>query len=331
MSRKGLNMNIFVYEYVTGGGCAGQPLPAFLADGELMWRALVADLTAIPGVEVITLRDQRLPPSPLPGAHIFTTRADTFTEDFRRCLDVSDAVLTVAPESGGVLESINRGVLLAGKRLLGSRPEAVHIAASKLATASHLAARGVATIPTYTSPYLMVRENSVVMKPDDGAGCQDTHLFASLEAAEEWTLAHTADGQVFQPYIAGVARSLSLLCCEGHAQLLAVNRQHVIQKDGRLEFHGVSVDDRVDTDGRYADLARRIAEAMPGLWGHVGVDFIETRLGPIVVEVNPRPTVSYAGLSAALGCNLARRLLDLPSFTPPRGCQSAQLEKTHVH
>lgn len=324
-------MRIFVYEHVTGGGCAGAALPAFLADGELMWRAMLDDLTAIPGVEVISLRDDRLAMPAIAGARVIATRASTFADDFRRCLQASDAVWPVAPECGGLLEALSEAVLRAGKRLLGSRPLGVRIAASKTATARHLAARGVAVIPVHASPYLMIEEGPVVMKPDDGAGCQDTRLFPSLEAAEDWTLTHACENLVFQPFVAGPARSLSLLCCDGYAQLLAVNRQHVSLNDGCFDFHGVSVNDLSDRDGRHADLADRVAAAMPDLWGHVGVDFIETPHGPVVVEVNPRLTASYAGLRESLACNPARRLLDLPTFTALPGRQPIRAEAAHVH
>lgn len=324
-------MRIFVYEHVTGGGCAGDALPGYLADGEVMWRAMLADLTAIPGVEVISLRDDRLAMPAFPGAQVIATRADRFADDFRRCLADSDAVWLVAPESGGLLAALSEAVLRAGKRLLSSRPEGVRIAASKTATAAHLAARGIAVIPVHASPYLMVEECAVVMKPDDGVGCQDTRLFPSLEAAEDWTLAHPCENRVFQPFVAGPARSLSLLCRDGYAQLLAVNRQHVSLNAGRFDFHGVSVNDLPDRDGRYADLADRVAAAMPDLWGHVGVDFIETLRGPVVVEVNPRLTASYAGLRESLACNPAQRLLELPIFTALPGRRPIRLESAHVH
>lgn len=331
MSRKGMNMKVFVFEYATGGGCANAALPAFLADGELMWRALLDDLTAIPGVEVITLRDDRLALPTIPGADIVATRAATYTDDFRHCLDAADAVWMVAPESGGILEKLSRETLLAGKRLLSSRPEGIRIGASKMATAHRLALCGVATIPAYASPYLMIEDGPIVMKPDDGAGCQDTRLFANLEEAEAWTLTNSAAGYIFQPFVSGQARSLSVLCCDGRAQLLAVNRQHVSQHQGHMEFQGVSINDQADTEGDYAVLANRIAAAIPDLWGHVGIDFIATRTGPVVVEVNPRLTVSYVGLSAALACNLAQRLLDLPTFSALHAGQALHQEAVNVH
>ena len=325
-------MKVFVYEYVTGGGCAGEPLPAYLADGELMWRALVDDLSAIAGIQVVTLRDARLVRPALPGVRIVATRVGSFVEDFRACLAEADAVWTVAPESGGILEALNRSVLEAGKRLLGSDPEAVRVAASKTDTWRRLAQCGVAGIPTYTSPHLIEEECPVVMKPDDGAGCQDTRLFPSRADAEAWNLAHARAGQVFQRYVPGEALSLSLLCADGQAQLLAVNRQHVHARDGILGFQGVTVNERGDPSGCYADLACRVAAAIPDLWGHVGVDLIEAAGGqPVVVEVNPRPTVSYAGLRVALDCNPAERLLDLPAFTPCHGRKPVHLETAHAH
>jgi predicted ATP-grasp superfamily ATP-dependent carboligase len=94
--------------------------------------------------------------------------------------------------------------------------------------------------------------------------------------------------------------------------LLACNRQKVGLEHGAFRFDGVSVNAMADRGGRYAALAREIARALPGLWGYCGVDFIETDTGPIVIEVNPRLTTSYAGLRRAIGINPAQLVLELP-------------------
>ena len=67
------------------------------------------------------------------------------------------------------------------------------------------------------------------------------------------------------------------------------------------------VEDRDDL----AALAGRIATALPGLWGYVGVDLVMTDRGPVVLEVNPRLTTSYCGLGRALGTSVAAMVLDL--------------------
>lgn len=317
-------MNVFVFEYVTGGGFAGQALPDFLADGELMWRALVDDLIAVPGVEVLTLRDARLDPVDLPGLRTRVTDAADFERDFQRCLQAADAVWLVAPESHHILEALSSEVLNAGKVLLGCRPEAVRIAASKLATARCLSEAGVAVVPTGQTEDLL--RGRVVIKPDDGVGCQDTLLCADAASAQAWCREHGDVDWVFQPYVEGEALSLSLLCCAGRAQLLSVNRQQVELVNGRFQFHGVSVNALNDADDRYAALAASVAAAIPGLWGYVGIDLIASVDGPRVLEINPRVTVSYAGLRAALDCNPAQRVLSLPEMRPCHRLREVTLE-----
>jgi predicted ATP-grasp superfamily ATP-dependent carboligase len=53
-----------------------------------------------------------------------------------------------------------------------------------------------------------------------------------------------------------------------------------------------------------------VARAVPGLSGFAGIDLVwHPRHGAVVIEVNPRVTCAYVGLSAALGRNLAAELL----------------------
>lgn len=309
-------MNIFVFEFVTGGGFASKALPTFLPDGEAMWQALVDDLSAIKGVNVLTLRDCRLPRPDIDKVQIITTDARRFEDDYQHCLAMSDAVWPVAPEEMGILESLNRGVLDAGKRLLGCQPEAVHIAASKYSTTQHLIRAGISVAPTFTSPFFMLTKGPVVAKPDEGAGCQETFHFNTQAAAEEWTMGHGGIGFVFQPFLTGEHLSLSLLCHENGCQLLSINRQHIRLENGQLHFHGVTVNAMSDRDGRYAALALRVVSAIPGLWGYVGIDLIDTEAGPVILEVNPRTTVSYAGLRSILRFNPAERVLLLPDIQP---------------
>jgi hypothetical protein len=64
------------------------------------------------------------------------------------------------------------------------------------------------------------------------------------------------------------------------------------------------------------DLARRMAALSLALAedsGFVGIDLVwHARLGPVVIEINPRLTCAYAGLSAALGRNLAAEIVTAP-------------------
>ncbi len=315
-----------MYEHITGGGFIDAPLPASLrAEGELMLRALVADLAAIARVRVVVMCDQRIDLADLPAKRrVVRDRAEWRTA-FGALLAASDALWPIAPETDGELERLSRAALDAGRSLLNSRPEAVRVAASKRATAQALAAAGVPVIPTYAQGGAPPgAPGQWVTKPDDGCGCKEARRWDDLEAAARWIGAQAAPSRyVLQPYVPGAAASLCVLARDGATRVLSVNRQRIAVRDGRFAFLGAVVGELADDDGRYARLAERVARAIPGLWGYFGVDLVLGADGPIVVEVNPRLTTSYVGLGAALGGNPAALVLgllggegDLPAAPP---------------
>ncbi len=196
--------------------------------------------------------------------------------------------------------------------MIGCRPGAVRLTASKRATAERLAAHGVAAVPTWPTGSVPDAASGWVVKPDQGAGCEDTLLFERRPELEQWL---AADGRgkdlIVQPYLAAPAGSLSVLYAEGTAWLLACNRQNIALCDGRFHYVGGVVGGFEAGRESYQTLAATVGKAIDGLSGYVGIDFLKTAEGPLVLEVNPRLTTSYVGLHRALGLNPAGLLLDL--------------------
>ena len=114
-----------------------------------------------------------------------------------------------------------------------------------------------------------------------------------------------------EPWIEGTAASLSLLCGDGEAWLLACNRQLVTAEWERLRYGGSIVGGQEQPERRGLPLAAAVARAMPGLWGLVGIDLVDSAAGAVLIEVNPRPTTSCVGLGRSLGLNPMSLLLDL--------------------
>jgi predicted ATP-grasp superfamily ATP-dependent carboligase len=117
-----------------------------------------------------------------------------------------------------------------------------------------------------------------------------------------------------EPWIAGEPLSLSLLCGSEGAEVLSVNRQHiVVDGDGMLSFEGVEPNVMPPDDPRMRALralATQVASQLPGLRGFVGIDLVwHAHCGPVLIELNPRVTSAYVGLSASLGRNLAADIL----------------------
>ena len=312
-------MKILVFEYVTAAGLAEAPSGSLLAEGELMLAALLADLLAIPGVELLALRDRRLPlpGRALPGPEWVWVEPP---RDGLACLAATlprvDAVWPIAPETGGILESICRTVEQAGKALLTTPAAGVRLAASKHATIQRLQAHGVAVMPTERlesgNAALLPFCPPCVVKPDDGAGCEAAWIVRSQAEWDENREQRAAGTNwIVQPLIAGESLSLSAIFSRGHAVLWTVNRQHIVEEGHGFRLAGCGVNAMDDSDGTFADLARRVAAAVPELWGYAGIDLLRNEAGPHVLEINPRLTSSYAGLRSALCGNPAASVLEL--------------------
>lgn len=347
---------VLVYECISGGGLAtsaggdAAPDAALLAQGVAMRDALAADLHRLRHVAVTCVATPQAPlparlqgvrslcPQPQggpPGSVGATTTGDPTPSpvalpaaDFlARQAHHYDRVWVIAPESDGLLISL--AATVGSARWVGCSLPAIRLAASKAATRAHLASRGIPVPATWHPGDAEPSPGEAwVVKPDDGAGSVDTRLHRDFAAARADLLGRRARGlaSTLEAWVVGIPLSLSLLCANGRAELLSINRQRIVARPGELvTYAGVDIDAApVDSPaGRLlAVLAQRIATAMPGLAGYVGVDLVWRPVtgsasdvyapgpaGPVVIEINPRLTCAFVGLSARLGRNLAGEIL----------------------
>lgn len=318
---------IFVYEHLSGGPLsaaeAADPAVAeWRPQGIAMRDALVADLARLPDLPVTCAVNDAADEVALarlatgPGTWVRTVRAgpgETSVDFVRRQAAGHDLTWVVAPESDGLLGALQAAVPPA--RWLGCDAAAVALTSSKTATVAALAARGIATPRAFAeggAPGMRW-----IAKPDDGAGAVDARVFADEAAAREGAAELIAAGRPMcvEPWVPGEALSITVLAGDGWVQALAFNRQHIeVSAGGWLGFHGVEPnalaaagDPRVV---RLHVLALEVARAVPGLFGLVGIDLVwHPERGPVVIELNPRLTSAYVGLSARLGRNLADEVL----------------------
>jgi predicted ATP-grasp superfamily ATP-dependent carboligase len=306
-------VQIFVSEYVTGGGLLGSPVASSLrSEALLMLRRLVEDLAELADVQVAVARDPAIDLGSLP-ASIWELRGAADAWALWAALRArADAVWPLAPECDGALASITADIVRSGRTLLGSALGAVTIATSKRRTAQHLANHGIAVIPTTgLADSLPASVGGWVAKPDDGAGCTDTMWFGHADALARWQEAQPDRTIVVQPFIRGAPLSASLIMQDGVAWLLSCNRQIITLRDGTFHYGGSVVGGAEHRRDALQPLVAAVAAALPTLWGYVGIDIIDGPGGPVVVDVNPRLTTSYAGLRASIGRNPAALVLAL--------------------
>jgi len=326
---------LFVYEYLTGGGIdpalAGEAslldLSALIVEGRAMRDALVKDLLDLGCVQVTfaSSRFETVSETVDPArSHCRAMPGESITGFVARVARQHDWAWIIAPECDGLLLRLHDSV--GSARWLGCSKEAIRIASSKSATAACLEAHGIAVTPAVEPGVSAVTTNAQarwVVKPDDGAGGLDTFVYDRFDDACAEYDARAAAGRdpVLQEWVDGEPLSLSLVCGEHDVELVSINRQLIGlpdttapgKKEHVVEFSGVEVDqiDRQSEQGMALEaLAQRVVAALHGLRGFVGIDLVwHAQRGPIVIEVNPRLTAAYAGLSARLGRNLAGDLL----------------------
>lgn len=302
-------LEIFICEFITGGGLYNAPLPPSLADeGERMLQALVQDLLEIPDVTLTISRDERLPPVVLP------VRVISIGENpwllWQQCFAEADLVWLIAPESDDVLEQLTR--MVPSEKLLGSDAQTVNITSSKLKTLTTLAQHRISVVAGWRAAAEPQSPPPWVAKPDDGAGCIETRYFENAALMQSWLADGRCSSHIVQPWQPGEPASFCMLCHQGQAWLLSANTQHIRKaEDGMLGYYGSVLNGVARLWPAFAQLAQHIAHALPGLAGYVGVDVMVHGGELTVLEINPRLTTSYVGLHQAMGLNPAKLVLDL--------------------
>jgi predicted ATP-grasp superfamily ATP-dependent carboligase len=104
---------------------------------------------------------------------------------------------------------------------------------------------------------------------------------------------------LLQPFLAGIPMSASFLVSPDRAWLIGVGCQNIKILGGQFSYQGGLIPVACD---RAESTLRRAAESVVGMRGFIGIDFIwEPKLRKAsVLEINPRVTTSYVGLSRLL-------------------------------
>ncbi len=298
------------------------PLPENLViEGQLMLDAIVTDLLELEQIQLMVLRDARLSKPAVMGDDsnydcIFVTSDQGFQTIWQQAIQRVDAVLPIAPEAMGILTGLCADVECAGKLLLNSSSNAVNLTSSKLETFRLLRRAGIPVIHTQTFNDALNLSPPWVIKPDDGVGCDNVVVIDDRQALNDFieaSIPNDVDDMnelIIQPWVVGQAASLSVVFNDKNAFLLTYNKQLIETRQGRVFLNGCRVGAQTKHWALYQSLVKCIAECLPGLRGYAGIDIIETEDGPVIVEINPRLTTSYAGIHKALGINPARIILD---------------------
>jgi predicted ATP-grasp superfamily ATP-dependent carboligase len=117
---------------------------------------------------------------------------------------------------------------------------------------------------------------------------------------------------IVQKLLRGKAASVCVFSTGVKALSVTLNKQLVTlaSPTKKSRYHGGVVPFNHQLERQALRIAEVAVEAIKGLKGYVGVDMILTEENPIIIEINPRLTVSYIGLSRAMNFNPAEAIVD---------------------
>jgi len=321
-------LRLVVYEHVSGGGYAQQPIPlSVLAEGYGMLRCIVSDFKAA-GHEVTILLDGRvskLNPSIDADCTVpifYHYEPKNFLRNIAR---INDAAYVIAPETNAALQSLVELVEATGKVSLNCQSSAITKVSNKAALYEALQklGRSPKTIildanDTANAKHTIKSELGypVVLKPIDGVSCSGLSLVNNEKQVERAIAKIKAQSQsnrfIAQEFLNGEAASVSVLCNGKKAIAISLNKQNIkmATPDADSSYEGGAVPFNHAIKQKAFKAAERAVEAFDGLRGYVGVDIVLAEKKVFVVDVNARLTTSYIGLREVAGFNVAGALLD---------------------
>lgn len=303
-------MRHFLFEFITGGGLSEQALSETLInEGEIMMQTLLNELSELDESEISLSRDSRLG---LYKNNVEQNVVDGGVEeklpDFIKDSDVS---WLIAPETNGCLEVYAELFIKHGNVFIGSNPEAIKIAASKIATNTQLAKAGMKVVTTeWLNENVIESKTGWVVKPDDGVGGEGSFIINDKNKLLELIGKEGNENFIVQPYLDGKHMSMSLLVFNGEVQLLSCNKQYVDIEENVIKLVAIGVNECMSFKNEMLNIAKKIVATITGFSGYIGVDLIALKNELYVLEINPRFTTAYAGISESLGCNVTAKILD---------------------
>jgi len=339
-------LRLLVYEHVSGGGFADEPIPAgVLSEGFGMLRTLISDFKAA-GHNVTTMLDSRIARwnPPIDADCVVPVFSSHETQvNMHKIAESADAAYVIAPETDGVLQSLVELVEQTGAASLNCPAGAIEKVSDKMVFDDFMRKLGLPLpemmIFSVADDLKEIRKAvrgslnfPVIFKPSDGVSCSGVSVVSNEEqvagAIDKIKRASSSKHFLIQELIKGAAASVSLLSTGSNAVSISLNRQDVTIEtpEACSSYSGGAAPFGHPLRAEAFEVAEKLVKSFPDLRGYVGVDFVLTEDEAVAIEVNPRLTTSYVGLRRVVNFNSAQAIVnavlkrELPTQVESCGC-----------
>lgn len=323
--------NLFIFEYVSGGGFNQMEIPSSLfCEGYGMLKSIILDFKKL-NLTISTLLDHRIffLSSYLKADNIKETRVeDDYIELFKAEVKKCDYCFIIAPEFSRILYTLTKIVKDYNRKLLSVDLEGIQLGMSKFETYKFFKKNKINTPLTYRIPFkgksldfnfisqkFDELKSPIIIKPDDGVGAENIYYIESESQLSKFIHEHINKLEkdrcyILQEFIEGEDLSISLIAhkelldkFDKNHLILAINSQNINIKNQKVKS---------EYFGGYTpvnDLHIQISSILEKFDftkfnGFFGIDFIRKADNSIFfIELNPRLTTSYIGVRKILSYN----------------------------
>ncbi len=279
-----------------------------------MIKAVMNNLHEMIDVEVLLTRDDRLDAiNGFSQARVIKNNDDPFSvwkDYFLR----ADATIIIAPETDNTLLNLTELAEQCECTVMGCAKQAIELTSSKLRTQHVLETCKILLPKTYASILELPFEkpDGWIVKPDDGVGAESCQIISRQSELQQWLDQNSEiKSWLVQEFIVGTHASFIMLCLHSDMRLLSINEQVIEIESSEIKLKQIHVNGLHDLYEKIHPIALNIAKNIPGLWGLIGVDFIQTKVGTVILEINPRFTTAFCGLSQSINYNPVKYLLSM--------------------
>jgi len=329
-----INQNLFIFEFVSGGGYNQFEIPSSLfCEGYAMLRTVVEDFKKL-GFQITTLLDKRI-------SHLscylnsdivkFVKPKEDFLKKYIDCVKQSTFCFIIAPEFSKHLYNLTQIVKDHKKKILSVDLNGVWLGTSKLETYKYFITNKVNSPKSYKIPlkggnidvdFILQKfdqlGSSIIIKPEDGAGSELIFHFETKDqilqffkrSKEKLDLVRS---YIVQDYIDGDDLSISIINRTNPKKngvmdqiILSINTQEVHNLEPSKESLYLGGFTPVENYKVLRDRFEKILKSMDltSFQGYFGIDFIKKADNSIYfIEINPRLTTSYIGIRNILDFN----------------------------
>jgi len=222
-----------------------------------------------------------------------------------------DQILIIAPESDGILTNCYQKLDAFSGKWFGGPVDWIVLASDKNRMQDYLESKGIAVPPSEIKSGIRW-----VAKPAWGAGGDDVQVFSDENRRTEF---QDRENWRVEQYVPGKPASVSIINRGGEQYFLPPTGQIFAGSPADANAHpsgsigpyiGAEYPLKESQARRAVALAQQTVAVLPKFRGYIGIDLILADHEPdVVIEINPRMTMSYCHLPA----ELRRRWLEAPA------------------